>query len=792
MTAQVRFYNPREASPEVLEAMLVGREVIVQEILDDLARQASSASRQHWLIRGPRGIGKTHLVAILYHRVHASPSLDQAYLPVWLPEAEAYSVYSAGILLLQIAQQLAVELQSGKDSGSADLEKKIEQIESGGDDPALFEEMAELLRQEAEKRGKILLVLMENLDALLTGFPARRSAQEAQRLRSLLSQNREILFLSTTPTRYLAELSDPRKPLYGQLKERSLLPLTEEEVGQLLQGLTRVTSLNPAEIILDQNQQGRLRRRVLHRLTGGNPRALVMAFSVLSGTPGVRGMVEEMSALLDVQTAYFEARLAKLAPRERAIVTAMALSRENLTLQEIARLTRLPFRSLSTQVERLIEQGYVGSADGEGGKGAIYELSDGLFRLWYQYRKGRKILEPVIRFLALWHPADELEKSLSELRSTSPASPSLLERDLFQMTALQIEKALAFARSRQGQQDREKLWQECAAELVKAEGSDFIHDAKQFQQIIEEGEPGPSVAGSLLALVKELRGKISQLSLSPLTTARYLALIGFALLVAGQPSDATDLLQEGLPYVQQAEDKDAKPIRWVIKTVLARSLSAANRDIEALRQLKETLGDEIYAPNILQQTFAFVILNSDPKNLDEIANVYRDFRKALPPASSGSNTGEVHAALLKAQSLSWFHRLQEGNTTEAEVYITDWMESLARQPEGYLDAFRVALPFLTAAYPLLTTRKWLNVLETSQVREVLETAKIYRLVVEALGAIEPTSVTRHQKTTARIRRALARVPPELRQSVKEAVDEIQKVRETQERPDTGNQPLQET
>ncbi|HEV3456409.1 MAG TPA: hypothetical protein VHG32_07600, partial [Thermoanaerobaculia bacterium] len=61
MSARPRFYNPREASPEVLEAMLVGRQPIIDEILDDLARQAGAATRQHWLIRGPRGIGKTHL-----------------------------------------------------------------------------------------------------------------------------------------------------------------------------------------------------------------------------------------------------------------------------------------------------------------------------------------------------------------------------------------------------------------------------------------------------------------------------------------------------------------------------------------------------------------------------------------------------------------------------------------------------------------------------------------------------------------------------------------------------------
>src|SRR3954471_16498457 len=143
----------------------------------------------------------------------------------------------------------------------------------------------------------------------------------------------------------------------------------------------------------------------------------VSACSVIAGAPGVKAVVEEMSALLDSQTAYFEARLARLAPRERTIITAMALASSNLTLQEISRLTRLPERSLSTQVDRLLDEGHLGPVEGEGGKGTIYELTDGLFRLWYQYRKGRRVLWPIVYFLAVWFTADELEADLSSLLS---------------------------------------------------------------------------------------------------------------------------------------------------------------------------------------------------------------------------------------------------------------------------------------------------------------------------------------------------------------------------------------
>lgn len=476
MSPQVRFYNPREASPEVLEAMLVGREDILQEILGDLKRQASSSSRQHWLLRGPRGIGKTHLVGIIYHRIRQSEKLSKRYLPIWLAETEAYSAYSAAVLLLQIAEQLVEELRLQGDAGAQDLDKRLQGLEPAGDDPALFEEVCEILKEESSRRGKILLVLTENLDALLTSYSGQRGAKEIRRLRALLSEEREFLFLSTTPTHFLA-LSDPKQPLYGHLKERNILSLDEEQLGTLLEQLARLTGRT--EILKQEGSEEdfQLRRRVLHRLTGGNPRAVVMAFSVLSGSPGIQAIVQEISALLDAQTAYFEARLAQLAPRERAIVTAMALAQENLTAKEIAEHTRLPLRALSTQINRLIEQGYLGYAEGEGGKGTIYEVSDGMFRLWHQYRKGRKILQPIVRFLALLHPTEDLLKVRAGLEMALAGTLSHFEREILETTIRQVEEAIRFLESEEGQRARRQIWDE--------EERAWIELLKDFRELTE-------------------------------------------------------------------------------------------------------------------------------------------------------------------------------------------------------------------------------------------------------------------------------------------------------------------
>jgi DNA-binding transcriptional ArsR family regulator len=190
----------------------------------------------------------------------------------------------------------------------------------------------------------------------------------------------------------------------------------------------------------------------------------VMAFSAIREAAGLGSLVHELRAVLDVQTAYFEARLARLAPRERAIVTTMALAPTNLKMKEIAKLSRLPERTLSTHMSRLEEDGHVRPALRPGGKGAVYELSEGLFRLWYQYRKGRPVLEPLVEILVYWYPLDELKQVVDALRQGTESSGRTRVAEL---ALLQAEEALRRASSEEGQQARQQLWEECREALKR-------------------------------------------------------------------------------------------------------------------------------------------------------------------------------------------------------------------------------------------------------------------------------------------------------------------------------------
>jgi AAA+ ATPase superfamily predicted ATPase len=483
-TFELRAYNPRTATAETLETLFVGRQALLDELLDDLRRQATSASRQHWLIYGPRGMGKTHLSGLVYHRVRQSPELAAAYFPIWLPELDAYTAYSAGKLLAQIAEQASCELSSrGEPEAAHRLRSELGALGGLGDDDEYFQGALGLLRDLARRRQRHLLILLENLDALLVALSRQQGGLEARRLRQALLENTELLFVSTTPTRYLSALHHPKQPLFGHFRERRLDGLTAENVTELL---TRLAEMTGRPLPVD----GR-RSWLLHRLTGGNPRAIGMAFGALGGGTDLADVVADFERLLDLQTPYFEARLAHLAPRERAIVEALALARNTLTIQEIAQISRLPEKSLSTQVKRLQEEGHVQPALGEKGKGSLYELADGLLRLWFQYRRGRQELEPLIRFLALWYRPEDLEKRLFDL--PLELDRSWLERDTAELVRVQIEAALRWALSEEGKKARSevtsavviRLAGELAAAVQGQSGQDFSKQEQELNEYLE-------------------------------------------------------------------------------------------------------------------------------------------------------------------------------------------------------------------------------------------------------------------------------------------------------------------
>jgi len=101
-------FTPSLMSHEALEAIFVQRESFVTRLVDLSRASVLTPAKHYTLLIGPRGIGKTHLIALLYHRLAAMADLRDHLCIAWLREDE-WGVTSFLELLLRIFTALSEE-----------------------------------------------------------------------------------------------------------------------------------------------------------------------------------------------------------------------------------------------------------------------------------------------------------------------------------------------------------------------------------------------------------------------------------------------------------------------------------------------------------------------------------------------------------------------------------------------------------------------------------------------------------------------------------------------------------
>ncbi len=404
MTGTTFKYNPSQQSREELEQTFVGRWQLLEGILSDLANQPEGTSRQHYVIIGPRGIGKTNLLLMIYHAVKNRSELAEKWVPVQLPE-ESYSVLNLADFLLEVIRALSAEVSG--------LEDQIRDISAGGDDQAVVDLSLDLLRGVAVTHKKAILLLVDNLDMILQH--EIRDEMEIHRLRSALMSEDFLTIIGTSPTVF-DELTNYESPLYNFFKIINLKELSSEESEELIARHLRMEGKpDQAETLT----RYRARVKAITRLTGGNPRLLLMVYQMCEHgeIPEVRRALE---TLLDELTPYFKHRAESLAPQMRKVLDALARSDSNLTPTEIAREARLDVKQVSVQLTRMKEGGLVTAARARGRRNAYYGITERLFRIWYKMRLSRKDRNEAyffVEFLQAWYEAEEMMDLVTGLSS---------------------------------------------------------------------------------------------------------------------------------------------------------------------------------------------------------------------------------------------------------------------------------------------------------------------------------------------------------------------------------------
>ena len=201
-------FSPNQTDPKLLEAIFVGRESLLQNVVEKIADTASSGSTHHVLLYGPRGIGKSHFAALLHHRIRHDEKLNDAVHIAWLNEDETTT--SMVQLLVRIYRALC---KGYPDEYSADwLNELLNQSPT-----EIADVLSRRLATRFEKRR--LVILVENLNLLFESLG--KSGQHE--LRTLLQEKSFASMIATSQQLYKA-VTDRSEPFFGFFQQIPLKP----------------------------------------------------------------------------------------------------------------------------------------------------------------------------------------------------------------------------------------------------------------------------------------------------------------------------------------------------------------------------------------------------------------------------------------------------------------------------------------------------------------------------------------------------------------------------------------
>jgi tetratricopeptide (TPR) repeat protein len=485
-------FTPSLMNPADLESIFVQREAIAADLVDRIRESVLTPTKHHSLIIGARGMGKTHLVSLVYHRLQAMADLHDRILIAWLREEE-WGITSFLKLLLRILRAI--------DPADSVIQQQIEalyELSSADAEPAAMSLLTEIIgvRGASPKENRTLLLITENLDELFKGL----GDSGQQQLRAFLQNSGCCTILATSP-RLFNGVQSRNKPFYGFFRPVRLQELTAAEAVQLL---IRIASLREQTELVDflKTPMGKARVQAVEHLAGGNPRIYVIFAEFLS-RESLEELVQPFMALLDALTPYYQSRMQYLSAQQREIVEFLCDRKFPATVKDIAQRCFITSQTTSSQLKELKEKGYVNVESI--GRESFYALQEPLMRICLGMKKERdSTLKFMVDFLRAWYSKSELDLLHKQIVQPNGFAKKHLELALQESNFSEEDPRVTICLDRMKDCDEQHLFNEAlkyAQKLIEIRGSsaDWVQQALS-QLKLEQTKAALSSCENALAL----------------------------------------------------------------------------------------------------------------------------------------------------------------------------------------------------------------------------------------------------------------------------------------------------
>ena len=405
-SSHIGLYRTGITGPEHRRRITVGRDAILQDTIDTLRQNIGKRPKRHQLFIGPRGIGKTHLLALVEDQIAGDPALAAGYHVVRFAE-ESHRVLSFADFLLGTCEILRDTLPD--EPQWAELHQRLSTEERN---EIIVDTLVPAIRQRWRKRKQSLMIMLENLNQMFE--QQLKGVQSVAALRGFLMEDNGCLLIATAPLHF-GGVTDEKEPFYEFFDVQILDQLTEQETIELIRNNLQWEQRTD---LLANFADMRPRLQALYRMTGGSPRLTLMLYELIAHE-AVSEVNRQFEILLDRITPFYQDRMRDMGPQERAVLETIALMRDQpKTPSAIAARMRMKPPQLSSLLNRLSKAQYLRTINNPHDKRSrFYTIREGFFDIWLAMnvsRGAQQRLPFLVDFFAEFYPTIELRNRKRE------------------------------------------------------------------------------------------------------------------------------------------------------------------------------------------------------------------------------------------------------------------------------------------------------------------------------------------------------------------------------------------
>ena len=405
----IRKFNPGtfQSDDEVVRQFVV-RQGELDLVLEVIRGNTDSPSCQHVLVVGPRGRGKTMLLARVGAELRTDNALSERLFPVRFME-ESQEIATLADFWLEALFHLARANATGNPEFSRELLATHADLTARWRDTNIEECARAAFLEAADRLDRRVVLMVENLQSLCSDV----GDDFGWRLRETLQSEPRVMLLATATSRFKG-LDDAKRPFFELFRIVELEPLSTDACRHLWN-------------MVSGDEQTSREIKPLRILTGGSPRLLVIV-ATFARHRSLRQLLEDLVTLVDDHTEYFRSHLEVLAKTERRVYLAVIDLWQSSSAHEIAARARMDIRTASALIARLVDRGAV-VAEGTGRK-RRYAAAERLYSIYYKLRRERDeagLVRNLIQFMTVFYRSDELAEMVGAWRAEAAQSRPIRE-----------------------------------------------------------------------------------------------------------------------------------------------------------------------------------------------------------------------------------------------------------------------------------------------------------------------------------------------------------------------------